>query len=159
MMGVGKNGAATAMGVKAFFFPAYQSVVPQITPKEMLTSANSLNGLSGRLTGIRGSIVGAGLVVAGSTSFAFALDALSFLVSTLCILPIIRSSSYASLRQAELKTATKPKFVREAIQQGFADLHEGWRAIITIPWIWITILIFGVLNIMEASPRAVAIPH
>jgi len=32
--------------VEAFFFPAYQSVIPQITPKEMLTSANSLNGLS-----------------------------------------------------------------------------------------------------------------
>jgi hypothetical protein len=27
-----------------------------------------------------------------------------------------------------------------------------------VPWIWITILIFGVPNIMEGSPRAVAMP-
>src|SRR5215212_7762296 len=31
--------------VEAFFFPAYQSVIPQITPSELLTSANSLGGL------------------------------------------------------------------------------------------------------------------
>lgn len=48
--------------------------------------------------------------------------------------------------------------MREAIRQGVADLREGFDAIITIPWIWITILIFGVLNIMEASPRAVSMP-
>ena len=52
--------------VEAFFFPAYQSVIPQITPPEMLTSANSLNGLSQRVTGILGPMLGAGLV--GSVS-------------------------------------------------------------------------------------------
>lgn len=145
--------------VEAFFFPAYQSVIPQITPQEMLTSANSLNGLSGRLTGILGPIIGAGLVAAGGTSLAFALDALSFLLSTLCIFPVIRAGQYESLRRADASiVATKPKSAAEAIKQGFADLREGWLAIITVPWIWITILIFGVLNIMEASPRAVAMP-
>ncbi len=145
--------------VEAFFFPAYQSVVPQITPQEMLTSANSLNGLSGRLTGILGPMLGAGLVAAGGTSLAFTLDALSFLVSTLCIFPILRARLYESLRQAdESRTATRPKSMADAIKQGFADLHEGWLAVINVPWIWITILIFGVLNIMEGSPRAVAMP-
>src|SRR6188474_2542677 len=46
--------------VEAFFFPAYQSVIPQITPSDMLTSANSLNGLSARITGIIGPMLGAG---------------------------------------------------------------------------------------------------
>ncbi|HSJ88500.1 MAG TPA: MFS transporter [Anaerolineales bacterium] len=153
-------GASLIFGfVEAFFFPAYQSVVPQITPPEMLTSANSLNGLSGRLTGILGPMLGAGLVAAGGTSLAFGLDALSFLASTLCILPILRSEQFASLRQADAsKTAMGSRSIKEAIQQGFADLHEGWLAIITVPWIWITILIFGILNIMEGSPRAVAMP-
>ena len=145
--------------VEAFFFPAYQSVIPQITPQEMLTSANSLNGLSGRLTGILGPILGASLVAAGGTSLAFVLDALSFLVSTVCIFPILRAGQYESLRKADnSKMATRPKSIRDAVTQGYADLHEGWLAIITVPWIWITILIFGVLNIMEGSPRAVAMP-
>jgi len=145
--------------VEAFFFPAYQSVIPQITPQEMLTSANSLNGLSGRLTGILGPILGASLVAAGGTSLAFGLDALSFLVSTLCIFPIIRAGQFESLRRADaFSIAPKPKSAAEAIQQGFADLREGWLAVINVPWILITILIFGILNIMEGSPRAVAMP-
>jgi MFS family permease len=44
------------------------------------------------------------------------------------------------------------------LQQVFADFREGLDAIITVPWIWITIVIFGFLNIMEASPRAVSMP-
>jgi len=47
--------------VEAFFFPTYQAVIPQITPSDMLTSANSLNGLSGRITGIVGPSIGAAL--------------------------------------------------------------------------------------------------
>jgi MFS family permease len=102
---------------------------------------------------------GAGLVAAGGTPLAFALDALSFFVSALCIFPVIRSRLYESPGRVDaVETATRPKSVKEAITQGFADLREGWDAIITVPWIWITILIFGVLNIMEASPRAVAMP-
>src|SRR5690349_10782395 len=64
--------------VEAFFFPAYQAIIPQITPKDMLTSANSLNGLSARMTGIIGPVIGAALVASGGTSLTFALDALSF---------------------------------------------------------------------------------
>jgi MFS family permease len=126
----------------------------------MLTSANSLNGLSGRLTGIVGPMLGAGLVAVGGTSSAFALDALSFLISTICIFPIIRSRLYESPIQVgdATPTETKTKSVKETIKQGFADLREGWLAVINVPWIWITILIFGVLNIMEGSPRAVAMP-
>ena len=145
--------------VEAFFFPAYQSVIPQITPPDMLTSANSLNGLSQRVMGILGPMLGAGLVAAGGTPLAFALDALSFFISTLCIFPIIRSRLYESPGKGEaIGTTTGPKSVKETIQRGFADLREGWDAIINVPWIWITILIFGVLNIMEGSPRAVAMP-
>jgi MFS family permease len=145
--------------VEAFFFPAYQSVIPQITPFDMLVSANSLNGLSQRVTGILGPMFGAGLVAAGGTPLAFSLDALSFFVSALCVLPILRARLYESARQTNASEAsTKPTSMKEAIKQGFADLREGWDAIITVPWIWITILIFGVLNIMEGSPRAVAMP-
>src|SRR5829696_140795 len=77
--------------VEAFFFPAYQAVIPEITPSQLLTSANSLNGLSQRITGIVGPALGATLVAAGGTSVTFALDALSFFVSALCVLPLLRS--------------------------------------------------------------------
>lgn len=145
--------------VEAFFFPAYQAAIPQITPPDMLTSANSLNGLSQRMMGVIGPILGASLVAVGGTSLAFGLDALSFFVSAVCVFPILRAGLYEMPRQEhDPGTGTKSTAIRDAIRRGFSDLREGWDAVITIPWIWITILIFGVLNIMEASPRAVAMP-
>lgn len=143
----------------AFFFPAYQSVIPQITPPDMLTSANSLNGLSQRMMGVIGPILGAFLVAVGGTTLAFGIDALSFFISALCVYPILRAGLYESSRAEKTsETESRPKTVREAIKQGLADLREGWDAIISVPWIWITIVIFGFLNIMESSPRAVSMP-
>jgi MFS transporter, DHA3 family, tetracycline resistance protein len=145
--------------VEAFFFPAYQAVVPQITPGELRTSANSLNGLSQRVTGIIGPALGATLVATGGTSLTFALDALSFFISAACVLPMLRANiGEATAKEKAVDSVNKPKSTKEAARQGFHDLRDGFKLVATIPWIWATILIFGVINITEASPRAVAMP-
>jgi DHA3 family tetracycline resistance protein-like MFS transporter len=145
--------------VEAFFFPAYQAVIPQITPKDMLTSANSLNGLSARMTGIIGPVMGAALVASGGTSLTFALDALSFFISALFIFPLLSAgiSDGPVARKVEGETG-KSKSAYETIAQGLRDLRDGFNAIITVPWLWITILIYGFVNMAEGSPRAVAMP-
>ena len=143
--------------VEAFFFPAYQAVIPQITPSELLTSANSLTGLSQRITGIVGPALGAALVAAGGTSVTFALDALSFFLSAICIWPLLRLTFKPVPKQTETAETTKPS-ARDSLKQGFTDLLNGFRLVIQIPWIWITILLFGFINIMDAGPRAVALP-
>jgi MFS family permease len=146
--------------VEAFFFPAYQAVVPEITPSELLTSANSLNGLSQRVTGIVGPALGAALVAAGGTSLTFALDAISFFISALCVMPLLRSSfdqRHRPVETTEVSSGSRSP-VRAALKQAFTDLREGFRLVVRIPWIWITILLFGFINIMEAGPRAVAMP-
>jgi MFS family permease len=142
--------------VEAFFFPAYQAAVPQITPPEMLTSANSLNGLSQRVTGIVGPALGAALVAAGGTSLTFGLDALSFFISALCVFSILRSNSEKVQNRSD--AAGNDRSIKDLLKQGFIDLRDGFRLVMTIPWISITILIFGFINITEASPRAVAMP-
>ena len=145
--------------VEAFFFPAYQAVIPQITPSELLISANSLSGLSQRVTGIVGPALGAALIAAGGTSLTFGLDALSFFISAVCVLPILRSNLDKIQKQEEaIRTADRKGSVKDALKQGLRDLRDGFRLVMTVPWIWITILIFGFVNIMEAGPRAVAMP-
>ncbi len=153
--------------VEAFFFPAYQAVVPEITPSDLLNSANSLNGLSQRVTGIVGPALGAALVAAGGTSLAFGLDALSFFISALCVLPMLRSNLDRVQRQeiaSETGDAQRPALsaaegsAKDSLRQGFKDLRQGFKLVMTIPWIWISILLFGFVNIMEAGPRAVAMP-
>jgi MFS family permease len=146
--------------VEAFFFPAYQAVIPQLTPPEVLTSANALSGLSLRLTGIVGPALGAALVAAGGTSVTFGLDALSFFISAICLLPLLRLNLDQMQKQAEtIETTSKiQQPVKATLKQGFTDLLEGFRLVMRIPWIWITILLFGFINIVEAGPRAVALP-
>ncbi len=145
--------------VEAFFFPAYQAVIPQITPAELLTSANSLNGLSQRVSGIVGPALGAALVAVGGTSVTFGLDALSFFISALCVFPLLRSNLDAvQIQKSSLETVADQRSVKDALRHGFKDLLDGFKLVTTIPWIWITILIFGFINIMEAGPRAVAMP-
>jgi MFS family permease len=145
--------------VEAFFFPAYQAVIPQITPSELLISANSLSGLSQRVTGIVGPALGAALIAAGGTSLTFGLDALSFFISAVCVLPILRSNLDKIQKQEEaIRTANRKGPVKDVLKQGLRDLRDGFRLVMTVPWIWITILIFGFVNIMEAGPRAVAMP-
>ena len=145
--------------VEAFFFPAYQAVIPQITPSELLTSANSLNGLSLRLTGIVGPTLGAALVAAGGTPITFGLDALSFFISAFCVLPILRANFDQTQRGKEaIETATSRRSAGATLKQGFADLLEGFKLVIRIPWLWITILLFGFINAMDPGLRAVAMP-
>ena len=145
--------------VEAFFFPAYQAVIPQITPPELLISANSLNGLSQRVTGIVGPALGAALVAAGGTSLTFGLDALSFFISALCVLPMLRSNlDKVQGQEGASETGVEKGSAKDAFKQGLTDLREGFKLVMTIPWIWITILLFGLVNIMEAGPRAVAMP-
>ena len=145
--------------VEAFFFPAYQAVIPQITPSELLVSANSLNGLSQRVTGIIGPALGAALVAAGGTSLTFGLDALSFFISAFCVLPMLRSNVDKAQGQAEaLETEAEQRSAKDAFQQGLKDLGDGFKLVMTLPWVWISILLFGFVNIMEAGPRAVAMP-
>jgi len=145
--------------VEAFFFPAYQAVAPQITPSELWTSAISLNGFSQRVTGIIGPTLGAALVAAGGTSMTFGLDALSFFISALCVLPILRGNFEQAKTQETVSEKTlKRTTFKEALRQGVSDLRGGWNTVIKVPWIWIGILIFGFINMTEASPRAVALP-
>ena len=144
--------------VEAFFFPAYQAVIPTITPQDQLVSANSLNGLSQRVTGIIGPALGAGLVAAGGTSLAFGLDALSFFISAAFVFRILRSN-VEKQNQINDKTRDKVRLpIGQAIKQGLTDLRKGFQFVFTVPWIWISILLFGFINMTEAGPRAVALP-
>lgn len=145
--------------VKAFFHPAYTATVPEITPKELLPSANSLTSLSQQGASIFGPAIAAGIVAIGGTSTAFALDGLSFFISAACILPIF--SSNPALNQAPLASRSHPNEAAPE-KQGFRlilrDIQEGFQAVIASPWLWITIALFGFINAASAGPMSTSLP-
>ncbi len=130
--------------VDAFFQPAYRAVMPEITPADDLTSANSLTSLSRELAGIAGPAAGAAIVVLGGTPLAFALDGCSFLVSAMCVLPVV-------------SLASSPKLEQES-HSVVGDLREGLAAVFTSPWLWVTIAVAGISNIAYAGPMEVSLP-
>jgi MFS family permease len=129
--------------VDAFFQPAYNAVVPEIVPSGRLPSANSLTNLSGRLTGIAGPALGASIVALGGTSTAFALDAFSFFISAVCLVPLARIGSTSAARKSA---------------NVLHDLREGLSTVLGSPWLWVTIAIFAFANILLDGPISVALP-
>jgi MFS family permease len=131
---------------EAFFFPAYQAAVPELTPASALPSANSLTSLSQQLAGIVGPALGAGIVAVSSTAAAFGLNGLSFLVAAACVLPLARRAPAA------------PRPAAGASASPLRDLREGLALVLASPWLWITILVFSLVNITLSGPRSVALP-
>jgi DHA3 family tetracycline resistance protein-like MFS transporter len=130
--------------VSAFFEPAYTAIVPQITPVELLPSANSLKSLSLQFANIVGPALGAALVQMGGTPFGFALDGFSFFIAALCLAPLTR------LALAGAAEARQRNFVQ--------DLKGGIQAVAGSPWLWVTISLAAFSNVTATGPFSVALP-
>ena len=130
--------------VDAFFYPAYTAILPEITPHDLLTSANSLTSLSSNITSIAGPALAALLVKMGGTSLGFGLDGLSFLISAACLLPLLR------LPEKPHKTAAVTGFLHQ--------FKEGIRAVLASRWLWITIALAALINVTYAGPLQVSLP-
>lgn len=130
----------------AFFNPAYTAITPEVTPAESLTSANSLTSLSVELTGVVGPSVGAMIVAMGGTSLAFFLDAASFFISAICLVPSMRVTT---------RVVRDPTRAPESALSG---LREGLNTVLRSPWLWITITLSAFANITISGPLSVALP-
>ena len=147
--------------VDSFFLPAYQAIQPQLVPRDLLQSANSLTRFALLMGGIIGPAVGALCVALTGPASAFALDACSFLVSAICLtimrLPTTLPSLNANPEEAastEVEAAPKLKGFRGLI----ADVQEGLKYITRSTWLWVTISIASLANITFFGPIAVALP-
>ena len=130
--------------VNAFFQPAYTVMVPEIVSSESLPSANSLTNLSKQLTEVVGPAIGASIVAFAGTTMVFAVDGLSFLISAFSLLPLLRLS-VSSMNVRRSASAIR-------------NLREGFDAVFASPWLWITIGVASLGNIMLSGPISVALP-
>jgi MFS family permease len=131
--------------VEAFFFPAYNAVVPDLIPDTARPSANSLTRLGQDVTGVAGPAVGAWIVQLGGTALGFALNGASFVLAAFALLPVLLAGG-------------EPVRTRPASASAVQDLREGIKEVTANPWLWITIVMFGLVNITGSSPATVAMP-
>jgi MFS family permease len=130
--------------VRAFFYPAYTAIIPDLTPAELLPSANSLRSISLQAAQIIGPGIGAAIVALGGTSLAFALDGASFLISSACLVAL--PPAPVPLRIVEKKVGM------------LHDLRAGIRAVLHSPWLWITLVIASLSTIFMDGPAEAVLP-
>jgi len=129
---------------QAFAMPALSAFLPETVPKADLQAANSVYQGTRTLALIGGPALGALLIAVGGTTTAFAFDAVSFAVS-------------ATLLWSARGGVSTPR-PRERKPSVIVQVREGWRYTARVPWLWITILVFAIVNAAEAGPRGVVLP-
>jgi predicted MFS family arabinose efflux permease len=126
----------------AFFRPASTAIIPDILPAEMLVSASSLSSFSQSLAQFLLGPLAGGLVVAViGPSWAFGLDAGSFVVSAAC-LAVMRTPGHRSARRGKSTDG----------------IMAGLRFCRSQPWLWWSMIGFGIGNLACYAPIFVLEP-
>lgn len=120
---------------EGFYLPASTGLIPETISPGRLQQANALLGLSRNATRIVGPAIGGAIVAAGSPGSALLIDAASFALGALLLVPL-------RLPRRE-EVAESKSFVRE--------LRQGWNEFRRQTWIWTTIVFFGIGNFAFAS--------
>ena len=134
--------AAVALGAaEAFLSPAYNAIIAELVPGNVLRAGNATRLLGRSLARIAGPLIG-GLVVAfAGPAAAFGVDALTFAFSFGTLL-LAKPSRAAA--------ATAAPLLRE--------IRDGVGFVFSVPWIWTTILYFMLVNVAYAGQSGVMTP-
>ncbi|RLV49796.1 MFS transporter [Nocardioides mangrovicus] len=119
--------------LSAITLPALNSLVPQLVEGDDLRSANLLLNLVRGLIQVGGPSISALLVVGVGPGWALGVDALTWIVSALLLLPV-----------------RLPRPGRSS-SSGWNDLREGWTLFRTTQWLWVVVVAFGVLNMLSTG--------
>ena len=136
----------------AFFFPAQMAIVPQVAPKESLQLANSFVQGTAQISVFLGPVLAGGIIALfsqGNTAnltgigIAFALDALTFLVSTW------------TLYQVQMK--------RKSVEDGVAGnvlqaIRDGLSFVWHDPLLRGYFILIAVSNVLINGPFMVGVP-
>jgi MFS family permease len=121
---------------EAFFRPAYTGLVPQTVPEDEIQDAKAAGSTVETVAEFAGPALATALVLGLGAGWAFTIDALTFLVSAFFLTRVRpRERGEAPVRQTLL-----------------AELREGYRAVRSRAWIWVTVVIFSVALLLSFGP-------
>jgi len=125
----------------AFFMPAMTAIIPELVPADILQSGNAVRGLSRQTARIGGPVIGGLIVAVAGPPLAFAIDAATFFASF-----------------AALSRARPPRHEPPPPAPFLEQVRAGISFTFSVPWLWITICIFALVNVGIAGPLIVALP-
>jgi len=121
--------------VMSVSFPAMASVLPQMVPREQLKQANLLVSVQRNALTVIGPAVAGLLVVTVGAGWALAVDGVTYLLAAVLL----------------LKVRIPPPAPRADRPSAVAELREGWAYFRRTEWLWVVVLAFGLLNMIQAG--------
>jgi MFS family permease len=108
---------------EAFFWPASDSVLPVLLPPEELPRGNALTGFSEQVARLAGPVLGGALVASVGTSWAVALDAVSFFVAAATVF----RAPGATIESASPLKAPVKQPVKEPLKEVAREIGDGLK--------------------------------
>ena len=121
--------------VSSISFPAMASVMPQLVPRDQLKQANLLMSVQRNALTVVGPAVSGILVVTVGAGWALAVDGTTYLLAALFL----------------IKVRIPPPAAREDRPSAVAELREGWQYFRRTEWLWVIVLAFGALNMIQSG--------
>lgn len=154
--------------MEGVFNPAYSALRAEVFTPDIRNAANALSQISIQGVRLLGPALGGMLVTAASPGAGFALDSVTYLISLICFAMLGRVLAAQKGRRgafvsADLAQSVADPVVRKtagsSVLSGFGtEFMEGVRVLSKLPWLWITILAFSLLNICYTGIIAVLVP-
>lgn len=125
----------------AFLSPAYNAIIADLVPRDILRAGNAARLLGRSLARIAGPTVGGLAVALSGPALAFGIDALTFFFSF-----------------ATLLLANPPRRVEPAHASILREIGQGFGFAFSLPWLWTTTLYFMLVNVAYAGQSGVMTP-
>ncbi|WP_313640740.1 MFS transporter [Paenibacillus sp.] len=135
------------------FRPAYSAMQATIFTPDIRTAANSLTQMSTQTIRLIGPSLGGLLITHFSAGFGFGLDAVTYLLSLICLVYLRR------IIVSQIRTQPQLRKSSPMPSAGWkADFKEGIAMLRSHPWLWITILAFCFVNICYSGIISILLP-
>ena len=136
--------AAVYGGASGFFGPAFDAVVPELVPADDLVQANALDQfIRPCAMHMLGPALGGGLIAVAGAGWGFALDALTFVVSAVCL-----------VRMRPLSPA--PAAGASSV---WRELRDGLGYVRRNVWLWGTFAAATLTYLLFLGPTEVLLPY
>jgi MFS family permease len=121
--------------VMSVSFPAMASVMPQLVPRDQLKPANLLMSVQRNALTVVGPAVSGILVVTVGAGWALAVDGVTYLLAAALLVGV----------------KIPPPLPRADRPGAVAELREGWTYFRSTTWLWVIVLAFGALNMIQSG--------
>ena len=134
--------------IDAFFYPAYNSMIPSVVPKNVLDRANSLVQTVQQISTVLGPLLAAGLLWFHTFSVMFIVIAGLFALSSMML-------SFLRLHQEEDDTGNAEA---EASASMWRSIEEGIRFVMTVRILLMVMVVALGINLLFMGPINIGIP-